>query len=102
MSARRLRKRRPHPLLVRTLEVGLKAKHPFVVELPIVAELAAADHAVHVVSRVRRADSCPRIGKPERAGRAAPAIADIGAEVEPGPGRTRSSYRRDWRGRRSR
>jgi hypothetical protein len=50
--------------------------------LPIVAELAAA---VHVVSRVRRADSCPRIGKPERAGRAAPAIADIGAEVEPGP-----------------
>ena len=37
------------------------------------------------VVRVRRTDRCPRIGEPERAGRAAPAIADIAAEVEAGP-----------------
>ena len=86
MSVRRQRKRRPRAaLLVRALEVGLEAEHPLVVELPVVTELAAADHAVHVVSRVRRADGCPRIGEPERAGRAAPAVADIAAEVEPGP-----------------
>ena len=33
----------------------------------------------------RRADCCPRIGEPERACRAASAIADIAAEIEPGP-----------------
>ena len=56
-------------VLVRALEV--EAKHPFGVELPILPELSAADHAVHFVLRVACAGR-PCVGEPRGACRASP------------------------------
>src|SRR5262249_43510183 len=77
--------------LAAALDVGLEPEQP-VVGLPVVAYLAAADHAVE--ARRRRREDCRPGAKAGRVVGLAEAAAEIHAEIPAGPAENRSRRRR--------
>ena len=73
-------------LFIGALDIGFQAEHPLV-PLPVVADLAAADDAVEIELGRGSAQHCTRYGVAEGlcGRRSTPAIADVAADIEPGP-----------------